>query len=532
MRYETFFQNRLPWLLSAAVALGAGCGVDPAGHDDDHHHAVEGDGEGDPSEPQTRRAKVWASDPVSDDELTDVELVETISDDGSLTGQFVNALNCVNKPGGQSLFGFASLCVEEHTVHPDDDDDFLHIEPPGDESDQEDPFAELMMFHHVNIMHDYYRGTHGFEGLDFPLDAVTNVSINMQGQWQSFPNAAFMPEETFAAFGMPAREFGAIMFGQGDPVDFSYDASVIYHEYSHAMVGTGRLQGAFTDSQGLNNTPGAINEAVADYFASSLLDAALVGPYALGASYARDLADKRTCPEDLTTEIHADGKIVGSALWSVREAVGVDVADAAAFGAVQAAQLSTGFVDFGELVLAEAARLSPDDADVVEGILAEHGLLGCERVKTWEDVNLALTTGLPYAVEGRQSVPGAYPDGVPAYLQLQVPRADAPYIELEWQIADTGGSSPFGQAAAPISLALRSAQPIVVGDNGAIETDSIIDSDFVQGTVQRVVVDAACADDGLFTLFVNKGNSTASVSRLGIRTLDEVPDNVEVASCR
>jgi hypothetical protein len=427
------------------------------------------------------------------------------------------------------MFGFAELCVEEQSVRPQEDGSYLHVEPPADINDQEDSFAELMMYHHVNGVHDYFRDTHGYDGLDFPLDAIVNVSFKAQGEWQSFPNAAFMPERTMDAFGMPSREFGAIMFGQGDGIDFSYDASVIFHEYTHAMVGISRLHGEFTDEQGLNNTPGAINEAVADYFAATILNAPLIGPYALG-EYGRDLAEPRRCPEDLTTEIHADGKIVGSALWSVREAVGADVADAAAFAAVQLSSISTGFEEFGALVLAEATRISPDKAGAVEQILDDHGLLGCERVQTWRDVNLVATTGLPHAVGGTQQTPGIFPDGVPAYLQLEVKPSDARYIQLEWTLQD-GGGGPWGQPAAPISLALRSGQAIEIDDGGRIVADQIVATEFAGGTSQRVVVDAACAAGGLFTQFVNTGGAGASVVVLGLDELEEAPAGSEVVSC-
>lgn len=522
----------LPLLVAAALfGLGGACDVAPVDENEqEHEHEREGEGEEVVEDPvdDALKARIYATDPVTDAELTEVVLEEPVTDDGTLTGQFVNALNCLNKDGGQDLFGFAKLCVEEKSVRPDDAGSYLHVEPPTSETDPDDSFAELMMYHHVTGMHDYFRGTHGFEGLDFPLDAVVNVTIKAQGQWQSFPNAAFIPEQSFAAMGLPSRDFGAIMFGQGDPVDFSYDASVIFHEYTHAMVGTGRLQGNFADSQGLNNTPGAINEAVADYFAATVLDAALIGPYALGA-YARDLDEARSCPEDLTTAIHTDGKIVGSALWSIRSAVGVDVADAAVFGAVQAAQLSTGFEEIGALMLSEVTRLSPDDATAVETILDDHGLLDCERAKTWENVSLTNTTGAPLTVEGRQSVQGSFPDGVPGYLQLRAERTDAAFLELEWELSESGGF--FGGETQPISLALRSGESVELLDDGQVDADTVVAPGFESGRVQRVVVDGACADAGLYTLFLNGGGSAASVARLGIRELDAAPADVDVITC-
>jgi hypothetical protein len=509
------------------AALGSACHDDalPSG-EPGHPHADDGGAPDDAARPL--RARVWANDPISDEALIEVTLASPTSDDGTLTGQFVNALNCLNEEGGQSLFGFATLCVESKTVVPDEAGSYLHVEPPDDEADMNDPFAELMMYHHVTAAHDYFRGTHEFTGLDFPLDAVVNVSIYVQGAWQSFSNAAFIPEDSFAAFGLPARPVGAIMFGQGDPVDFSYDASVIIHEYSHALIGTGRLQGAFLDEQGLNNTPGAINEAVADYFAATVLGNPRIGPYALG-TFARDLLEPRTCPDDLTTAIHTDGKILGSALWRVREAVGAGLADAAVFGAVQAASLATGFEEMGALVLGEVARLSPEHAASVAGILAEHGLLECQRVKAWKTVNLVATTGLPLAVAGRQSVSGSFPAGVPAHLQLLVAQPEAAFVELEWRITDS--NNPFGGGApSPLSLALRVGEPITLDGAGGVRADVVLDPPFATDTTQRVVVDGACASE-LYTMFLNKGGAPANVGRLAVRSLAAAPAGVDVVGC-
>jgi hypothetical protein len=385
-----------------------------------------------------------------------------------------------------------------------------------------------MMYHHVNQSHAYFRGEHGFEGLDFPLDAVVNVSFKVQGQWQSFPNAAFIPAESFGAFGLPARDFGAIMFGQGDPVDFSYDASVILHEYSHAMVGTGRLQGAFLDGQGLNNTPGAINEAIADYFAATELDDPLIGPYAL-ESFARNLEVKKTCPENLTTEIHADGEIVGAALWSMRAAIGKTFADQAVFQAVQASSVATGFEEFGALVLDAARRLSPENETVVESILQEHGLLSCERVKTWADTDFVAESGLPLTVEGRQSAMGAFTGGVPAYLQLRVPAQSSSFVQLEWEQSAGGGF--FGGAPSPLALAVRRGQAVEVSAIGAVTADDVVERPFATGTTQRVVLEGACLSTDLYTSFVNRADAPASVERIRLVPLDAAPDGVDVVSC-
>jgi hypothetical protein len=125
---------------------------------------------------------------------------------------------------------------------------------------------------------------------------------------------------------------------------------------------------------------------------------------------------------------------------------------------------------------------------------------------------------------------GSFPDGVPGYLQLRAERTDAPYLELEWELSEGGGGF-FGGQTSPLSLAVRAGAPLELGDDGRVVADAVTDPGFDSGMVQRVVVDAACAENGLYTLFLNGGGSAASVARLGIRELDEAPADVEPVRC-
>ena len=480
--------------------------------DDDGGVDVDGgaDEEGAP------RARVYLTNP-DDGEPAEVELDPPTSDGGTLTNGSVNALNCLNQEGGESIFGgFATLCVERQTVLPDEDGNYFSTVPPNNVNDGQDPFAELQMYHHVNVVHDYYSTVHGLTDLDFPLDAVVNITVNFNGSWSSFPNAAFVPAESFAAFGLPERDYGAIMFGQGDAIDFSYDASVIYHEYTHAVVGTGRLNGIFMDNQGLDNTPGAVNEAIADYFASTILDDPLLGAYALGAS-ARDLASPRSCPDNLTTQIHADGKIISTALWAARDTLGAEVMDAIVFDALMSANASTGISQMGELVLAEAANVDADTESVIANIFAAQGVVDCTRVKPWVDVTFANTAErVPHTVAGTQTVTG-FSQGVPGYHQWSIDGiSNGDSVVLSWTQGEGGGFPPATPTA--LNLVLNKGAPVQLNLQQQFLADAVLDAIPLDGTTQTVTLSGNClpADGTLYVMFANPGGSDAAVESMSI----------------
>ena len=110
-------------------------------------------------------------------------------------------------------------------------------------------------------------------------------------------------------------------------MDPAYDATVIYHEYTHAALGADRLWGTPRDLYGLNPTPHALNEGLADYLPCSFVDNMKMGTYALGSlGAARDLTRVFKCPDHIVGEPHQDGEVASTVLWAMREIVGAEVA--------------------------------------------------------------------------------------------------------------------------------------------------------------------------------------------------------------
>jgi zinc metalloprotease ZmpB len=75
---------------------------------------------------------------------------------------------------------------------------------------------------------------------------------------------------------------------------------------------------------------GAMNEGQADYFACSYTNDPILGEWVmakLNKPYMRILTNDLQYPQDITGEVHADGRIWGAILWDIRTALGAEVAD-------------------------------------------------------------------------------------------------------------------------------------------------------------------------------------------------------------
>ena len=493
--------------------------------------------------PNAMKANVFARDPITDKgQLTEVTLTKTTTADGTLIGPWVKVSNCLNIDGGPPLtfqgFTAGSMCVEKQTVKPGTFGDYLYVKPPADYADPNDGFSEVMMYHHVNMMHDYYKDVHGLANLDFPIAAVVNIQLKLDASvalafgmkpgWMSFPNAAFIPKESGQQIPfLPPQTTDAIMFMQHEKVDFAYEAMVIYHEYTHAMVGATRLNGAFPDLYGLNNLPGAMNEGFADYFAASMTEHPIMGAYSLAAQgehYVRKLTDKRVCPDDLTTEIHADGKIIGSAMWAIRAAIGKAKADSIILQAIQGFTQTTEFESAGNAILAETKKQDDASAPVVEKLLKEYGIIGCERILpmgNWSAV--ASADKVPLSVQGAQQGAG-FPDGMPGYVQhsIQVPEATKG-LQVTW-VAQGGG---FGSGDPKLDVAIEHDKPVLVaGFTGKISAKAILegkkDPQLPGGWTLTLAGNCLPAGGGQVTLlFLNKG-STVSITQTAVQHLTKV----------
>ena len=414
-------------------------------------------------------ANVYVANPVDTPETSQVELLHLAAEDHSLLGHYANVKNCLPLDDGPKINLNVGVplevitCTPTYSALPGDDGTYLHIDAPENHGATDDAFSEIMMYHHMQLIHDYFQTKHGLTDLDYPLEALVNIQalITLCQEWTSIGNAAFMPKQAGGFFGIDfGVEGDSIIFGQTSTKDFSYDADVIYHEYTHAMVGSTRLNAAYADPFGMNNLPGALNEAYADYFAGTLAGDSVIGNYALngvgaqeicgiplGAGFSnleRDMEKVHVCPDDLTAEVHADGEIFASALWAIRAAIGADKADEAIFGALVGFTQTTDFSVAAQTTIYEAKNvLSAEDAAAVEQIFNDRGLVGCDRVMPADKVG---KRNIPLTFAGTNQIAvNPFGDYLPGYVQF---RAELPAGVTEMQVV----MYPQGQVTADLAV--------------------------------------------------------------------------------
>ncbi|MDE2292922.1 MAG: hypothetical protein KGL53_12645, partial [Elusimicrobia bacterium] len=169
---------------------------------------------------------------------------------------------------------------------------------------------EINLFYQLNRMHDYFRS--GPDASDAaPIDKVIPVMA------RSGPNLA-------NAFYDPVHQdltIGDFNSGGGADSQFALDATVIHHEYTHAVVDT--IFPILNIGQF-----GAISEALADYFSASSLNDPKIGGYvaaAFGEATLRNLdctsGGCKLFPADWDGEIHDDSRMVSQALWEIRSSL-------------------------------------------------------------------------------------------------------------------------------------------------------------------------------------------------------------------
>lgn len=549
-------------LASAALALSAGCSANatsPSGAAaaDATTGADTAIAAQDVAPPDVKnQAWVYANDPVTDGKTTQVTLAPPTDPTGFLTGQFVQVSNCLAEEGGaemkQGNFTFGHLCHEVQVAAPNANGDgsYLDIVPPEDTADMNDPFAEVQMYYHVNQIHDFFANGFDLHDLDFPLYSLVNVTfatLMSGGQFQGFPNAAFMPKEAFAQFGMPERDSGAIVFGQYESTDFCYDASVIYHEYTHAIVGTTRLVGATVDTYGMDNLPAAMNEGFADYFSCSKRNSPIIGAYALtfaGDWLVRDLTQARKCPDDLTTEVHADGKIIGSAMWELRAALGQELADSIILKALQQFSQQTNMDAAAKLIVAEAKKVDAATGTTTQTVLKNHGMIGCVRAKEWTAFSAESSPDkIGYSVTSPDALGGggasAFPSGLPGYVQFWIEPPAAGKVAVLGVSAQAQGGMGFGGGGGDVmlSFAVKKGKPVQVNmlSGGPPISDASVSPKLAsKGPYsQQFALTGNCLAAGskTYVMMLNNSKNEAKIETMDVQWLDAVPAGMTAIDC-
>lgn len=477
-------------------------------------------------------ANVFFKNPIEDNYKTSVVgLKHILHPEHKLSGHYAHVLNCLNIPGGKSKtidFGgmpiTISLCVEDLTATPGIDGTFLHILPPDGFTDPDDPFAEIMMYYHISEIHDYFKENFGYKGMDFPLYAIVNFQIYISGyDWLPLDNAAYIPKESFETiFGFPQLE-DSLIFGQGFEIDFSYDADVIAHEYTHAVVGKKRLVSNVADQYGFDNSPLSLNEAYADYFAASIHDDSLIGNYALTAIYgqnmSRDISKFHKCPDDLIGESHSDGLIYSSALWEIRQSIGKDIADKIIMDSLLTFTEKTNFKEASLSIMDESENLDEIDRKKIKEILENHGVVDCLRLRPYKDFSM---DGInpPLIIEGTLSSQlTEFQDYVPSVLQFELP-LDEKTVEIEFQykVENLMDFLSFLLPPIDVDMLVKKGSMINYNFSGEITTNDAsleLESSEIGDNEFSVIVSGECLKNAkLYIQFLNRSVSGVIIKKM------------------
>ncbi|MGD9402047.1 MAG: FlgD immunoglobulin-like domain containing protein, partial [bacterium] len=175
--------------------------------------------------------------------------------------------------------------------------------PPGTElnllwDDANSLENERNAYYHTCVVHDWIKGVDpSFTG----VDRITPVRVNETDYCNAYWDGNGIT-------------LGA---GYGTCNDLAMFADVIYHEYGHAIV----------DFQYRPFSPsGAMHEAFADYTACTITNESYIGEGVITGGYFRNMSNGLKYPEDLTGEVHDDGRVLGGALWDMRTNLWPDTA--------------------------------------------------------------------------------------------------------------------------------------------------------------------------------------------------------------
>ena len=259
-----------------------------------------------------------------------------------------------------------------------------------------------------------------------------------------------------------------------------------------------------------------------------------------GDFYVRDLSQGRKFPDDLTSEVHADGKIIGSALWEMRGALGQQQADMIILNALQSFTSSTNLAGAGKLIVSEAKKVDADTGKIVSDIMKAHGVINAERAKVWAKFSAQTSAErVPISIAGTDQIqPGSgLDDGVPGYFQFVVKDVPAGTqgITLAWR-AQGGQGGGFGGGGTPdVQLAIKHDTLVMIGV-GQTQADAI-----VQGkpntafgkNFQSVTLSAACLPSSagkLYIMLLNKGAS-GDVTDMDIQFVTDTSKSSNVVTC-
>jgi hypothetical protein len=193
-------------------------------------------------------------------------------------------------------------------------------------------FQQLNAFYYVSQLYSLARN------LNADLGGLGKVALDAHCNYQD--NAFFSPTYNEVCLGF-------VNTGSGAKVWAADDADVVVHESGHSINHALASTSIFSSS----GEAGALDEAIADYWAMTVQDDPELAEWflgSLGPSYIRDATQNHQYPGSMVYEVHDDGRVIGEALWDLRRDanLGKSTTDRLVKTAVELLPGATRFADF------------------------------------------------------------------------------------------------------------------------------------------------------------------------------------------
>lgn len=437
--------------------------------------------------------------------------------------------------------------------------DYLQYTPAADDAGG-DPFAQLSIFYHTNKAYAFFRQFQpdfklSEQNKSWPLYLIANLMLpagamefnltkmsDPNTPLEPFSNAFYSGWDTNGGFSdilqtvWPDIKGAGLYFGQGEKVDYAYDGDVVYHEFTHAVVDTTAALSMYwhRDSQGASASPGAMNEAIADYFSSAIAGDAKSGEYACQDGYGtgcegiRVLDNDKTCPAWITGEVHADSEFFSAPMWTIRAGLASD-AERKTFDQALFTTLNTvtsgdlGYEDLADAFV-EAIKASSLGATVADSMLTEFTKRGvlprCHRIFTWDGTPISSkseSTAGTFSAAGTQDMglAGAAGGFAPGIFQVKVPLSEgATKVKVSFKELSTGSSSMLSQGT-PFTPAILVGfdKEIEFDSNASANTQTVVDATKSSGSwVAEFDVPAGSSE--AYAMIVNKGDLGAYYNKI------------------
>jgi MYXO-CTERM domain-containing protein len=510
------------------------------------------------------QAKVYDTNPQKSPSLATRDLPMTPVG-GVLSNEFIQSQNCIDRQSVKqvSFQGFPltiHVCDLAQTAQADGSGNFLFdpIDDPTNVESRRDAFSEVSMYYHASRAYEFFRTLQGDPNaqvvVDKPFRTVSNLQLAkglFQGDLQTAARGDLPLDPMQNAFFSPAGgqlgavfqqlygfSSGAMWFGQGPRRDYAYDGDVVYHEFVHAVVDkTLKLEAWHLDKYGVIDSPGAMNEGLADYFSSAITGDPDVGEYASkdfdpNTTVIRTLANKDRCPTAVAGEVHWDSTLFSGGMWDARQSLPEadrSKFDAAVYKAMRnaAGRGDLGYDDLTKLFIATLKTDLPAGATALEKTMTDRGVLPeCTRALEFTGAPVKAPGPMGgFAALGVGNLRGA--DLAPGLVQVtqKLPeRTTKVTVTFTSRVQSGGGLGGFGGGGGtpftPVVLAKFGA-PVTWTTTGALKPDADVQIDATgdggKSTIKYTATfDAPEGATSVFVQIASKGQSDGSYDSIAL----------------